>query len=215
MKVIAVNGSPRKEWNTAILLQSALDGAASRGADTKLVHLYDLDYKGCYSCFACKLKGGRSYGKCAAGDELKPVLDEIAEADALVLGSPIYFGTVTGQMRSFFERLAFPYAEYSPQHPSLYRGSLRKTAWIATMNVPEQVLGEYGYDATFGALEDIMRRVFGHCEWLSATDTLQFEDYSKYVSSLFDPVSKKRRHETVFPEVRKKAFDMGARFAGE
>jgi multimeric flavodoxin WrbA len=51
MKAIGVNGSPRKKWNTATLLKKALEGAASEGAKTALVHLYDLDYKGCISCF--------------------------------------------------------------------------------------------------------------------------------------------------------------------
>ena len=46
MNVIAINGSPRKKWNTATLLENALEGAASQGADTELVHLYDLDYQG-------------------------------------------------------------------------------------------------------------------------------------------------------------------------
>ena len=95
MKCLAINGSPRKKWNTATLLQKALDGAASVGAETELVHLYDLDYKGCTSCFACKLKGGKSYGKCAMNDVLTPILDKIADVDTLILGSPFYFGTVT------------------------------------------------------------------------------------------------------------------------
>jgi len=56
MLAIAMNGSPRKKWNTATLLEKALEGAASQGAETELVHLYDLNYKGCISCFACKLK---------------------------------------------------------------------------------------------------------------------------------------------------------------
>jgi multimeric flavodoxin WrbA len=60
MKIMAINGSPRKEWNTATLLQKALEGAASQGATTELIDLYDLNYKGCISCFACKEKGGRS-----------------------------------------------------------------------------------------------------------------------------------------------------------
>jgi multimeric flavodoxin WrbA len=55
MKIIGINGSPRKKWNTATMLEHSLDGAASRGAETKLVHLYDIDYKGWRSCFACKL----------------------------------------------------------------------------------------------------------------------------------------------------------------
>ena len=55
MKVIAFNGSPRKEkWNTITLLNNALEGSASMGADTELIHLYDLIFSGCISCFACK-----------------------------------------------------------------------------------------------------------------------------------------------------------------
>ncbi len=70
MKVIAFNGSPRKEWNTATLLQHALQGAAAQGAETELIHLYDLTYTGCTSCFACKRKGGKSYARCAVQDGL-------------------------------------------------------------------------------------------------------------------------------------------------
>lgn len=69
MKVIALNGSPRKKWNTATLPENALEGAASRGAETELIHLYDLKFKGCLSCFACKTAGGESYGQCAVDDD--------------------------------------------------------------------------------------------------------------------------------------------------
>ena len=109
MKVMAFNGSPRKKWNTATLLKKALEGAASRGAETELIHLYDLNYKGCISCFACKTKGGKSYGRCAVKDDLKPIFKKIEKADALIFGSPIYLGTVSGEMKSFMERLLFPY----------------------------------------------------------------------------------------------------------
>jgi multimeric flavodoxin WrbA len=54
LKVIAFNGSPRKEWNTSTLLKQALEGAESEGAETELIHLYDLNFKGCESCFSCK-----------------------------------------------------------------------------------------------------------------------------------------------------------------
>ena len=93
MNVIGINGSPRKQWNTATLVAKALEGAAAKGATTELVHLYDLDFKGCKSCFACKTRGCKSYGKCILNDELAPVLEKIAAADALAIGSPIYFGT--------------------------------------------------------------------------------------------------------------------------
>src|SRR5208282_355434 len=99
----------RKTWNTAQLLEYALKGAESVGAETDIVHLYDLAYKGCTSCFSCKLVGGKSYGKCALKDELTPILEKILSADALILGSPIYVGTATGEMRAFLERLLYPF----------------------------------------------------------------------------------------------------------
>jgi multimeric flavodoxin WrbA len=108
VKVLAINGSPRTKCNTATLLNSALEGAASQGVGTELVHLYKLNFKGCISCFSCKLKEGESYGRCAVTDELTPILKKVEEADAIIFGSPIYLGTVTGEMKSFMERLIFP-----------------------------------------------------------------------------------------------------------
>jgi multimeric flavodoxin WrbA len=55
------------------------------------------------------LKDGKSYGKCAVNDELSPVFKKVEEAAAIILGSPIYLGTATGEMRSFMERLMFQY----------------------------------------------------------------------------------------------------------
>jgi len=120
MKAIAINGSPRKKWNTATLLESALSGCEAAGAETELVHLYDYAYQGCSSCFNCKKIGGKSYGCCATRDELSPVLDRALQADILLLGSPIYFHTETGEMRSFMERLIFPNLSYTPGHGSIF-----------------------------------------------------------------------------------------------
>ena len=86
MKAIAINGSPRKRWNTATLLRKALAGAKAKGAMTEFVHLYDLSFRGCISCFACKKISGKSYGRCAVRDELTPLLTKAAEADVLILG---------------------------------------------------------------------------------------------------------------------------------
>ena len=133
MKVIALNGSPRKKWNTATLLEKALEGAASQGAETELIHLYDLDFKGCVSCFACKTKDGESYGRCAVKDDLAPILGKIAESDAIILGSPIYLCDFTGEMRSFMERLLFPYLTYTDPSQSLFPKKIH-TALFYTMN---------------------------------------------------------------------------------
>jgi multimeric flavodoxin WrbA len=73
MKVLAFNGSPREHWNTAQLLGKALEGAASQGAETQLVHLYEIDFKGCTSCFSCKIRRARPV-PCCFKDPLTPFL---------------------------------------------------------------------------------------------------------------------------------------------
>jgi multimeric flavodoxin WrbA len=212
MKIYAINGSPRKKWNTATLLEKALEGAASKGADTELVHLYDLDYKGCTSCFSCKLKGGKSYGKCAMNDGLTPVLAKLAEADAFILGSPIYFGTVTGEMRSCMERLLFQYLTYTRPPGSLYERKI-STAFMYTMNVSEEIMKENNYPIHFGMNENYLTRIFGKSETLYCFETLQFEDYDKVVFNYFDPEQRRERHRVVFPEDCRKAFELGASLA--
>lgn len=210
MKVLAINGSPRKKWNTALLLEKALEGAASAGAETEMIHLYDIDFKGCISCFSCKLKGGKSYGKCALKDGLTPVLDKIAEADAFVLGSPIYFGIVTGEMRSFMERLLFQNLVYTNPPTSLVEKKLR-TAFIYTMNGSEEASRDRNYPVHIGTNETYLRVMYGSCETLCSYETLQFEDYDKIVFSYADPEQRKERRRTVFPEDCAKAFALGTR----
>jgi len=208
MKVLAVNGSPRKTWNTALLIEKALEGAASQGADTEFVHLYDLDFKGCTSCFACKLKNGKSYGRCAVCDDLAPVLEQIGEVDALILGSPIYFGTVTGEMRSFMERLLFPYLVYTNPPSTLFDRRIN-TAFIYTMNVSEQQMKESGYALHIAANAHILGRTFGNTESFCSFETLQFEDYDKVVFSYADPEARRKRRKTVFPVDCRNAFELG------
>ncbi|MFC1885139.1 flavodoxin family protein [Thermodesulfobacteriota bacterium] len=214
MKVMAFNGSPRKKWNTATLLEKAIEGASSQGAETSLVHLYDLHFKGCISCFACKTKGGKSYGTCAVKDDLTPIYEEIKEAGAIILGSPIYFGDVSGELRSFQERLLFPYLVYESPPQTLYPRTIR-TAWIYTMNAPEEFAQQFGYDRLFNSNERIMRMIFGHSESMMSYDTYQFDDYSKMVANRFDVDKKEKRRREVFPKDCRKAYDLGAALAKE
>ena len=189
MKVIAFNGSPRKTWNTATLLNKALEGAASQGAETELIHLYDLNYTGCSSCFACKLKGGKSYGKCAVNDELTSILVHLEEADAIILGSPNYIGTPTAMMKAFLERLIYPYVVYDSNMSSLCKKSI-PTGFIYTMSSTNAWMKEMGYDQTVKFIEKVMKLIFGSAETLMVNDTYQFDDYSKYVATRFDPAAK-------------------------
>ena len=208
MKVIAVNGSPRKNWNTATLLEKVIEGARSQGAKTSLVHLYGLNFRGCISCFACKKRGGESYGTCAVKDDLTEIYAEIKEASALILGSPIYFGDVTGIMRSFLERLLFPYLAYESPPRTLFPRKIR-TAWIYTMNAPEESAKRLDYDRLFSANESVMRMVFGHSESIMSYNTYQFQDYSAMVADRFDVEQKEKRRREIFPIDCQKAYDMG------
>ena len=214
MYIIAINGSPRKNGNTATLLNKALEGASSQGATTELINLYDLNFKGCVSCFVCKLKGGKSYGKCAYKDELTLVLDKIESADAVILGSPIYFSDVTGEMRSFIERLVFQYLVYDENYSSL-NDKRKPIGFIYTMNAPESMIKEIEYDRIISRYENYFEKFMGPTESLLATDTYQFSDYSKYVATAFDEAAKAKRRQEVFPQDCQKAFAMGIRFASD
>jgi multimeric flavodoxin WrbA len=210
MKVIAFNGSPRKNWNTATLLLKALDGAASQGAETEIVHLYELNYKGCVSCFACKTKNGQSYGMCAVKDDLTLMLKKVTEVDAMILGSPIYYGTVTGEMKSFMERLMFPYGTYTNPPGTLYPRKIR-TGFIYTLNASEERAKEFGYDRYFNDNEMQLKTKFGFSETLCSFDTYQFDDYAKYIATRFNPLEKAKRRAEVFPKDCKNAFALGVR----
>jgi multimeric flavodoxin WrbA len=205
-KIIAVNGSPRKQWNTHILLEQCLEGAKTAGAETELINLYDLQFKGCSSCFACKRKGNE-VTKCVMKDDLEAVLQRICECDALILGSPIYFSSLSGVMKSFMERLLFPYTSYEGK-PSSFGNKIR-TAIIYTMNAPAFALPLIGYPKLFRYNRKIMKRTFGHSEYLTSTATYQFDDYSKYAMTYFDGKKRLKRRETIFIEDCKKAFNLG------
>ncbi|MBQ9338273.1 MAG: flavodoxin family protein [Lentisphaeria bacterium] len=207
MKVIAVNGSPRKNWNTDTLLKNVLEGAASAGAETEMVYLYDLKFCGCKSCMACKLKKEPRPNRCVLRDELSPVLDRLHAADIVVLGSPIYFSETTGEFRSFFERFLFQYLNYDDYSKPL--SPAKRIGLVFTMNCPESMFDQIGYPALFQRYENWMKLYFGHCETLLATDTMQVKDYSRYHLGRFDADAKQIRHESVFPEDCRKAYALG------
>lgn len=129
-KIFIINGSPRKNWNTAKMCRSFADGANSKGIETEIINLYDFNFSGCRSCFACKLKDGKNFGKCSYPDEITPILEKISQGDGLVFASPIYFGEVTGVMRCFIERLMFPFFQYEEGYPSIAPKNSRQPLFI-------------------------------------------------------------------------------------
>ncbi len=211
MKVILLNGSPRKGWNTHKLLLEAERGAKEAGAETELLHLYDLHYSDCRSCFACKLRGNRTNGICAVRDDLRPVLEEIHEANAVLIGSPVYYGNMTGEAVSVIHRMLFPAMHYEEDGSrDLLLPIKKKCGLILTMNMPEEGLRE-GYGAVFGATAKMIGGMFGSCETLYACDTYQFSDYSKYYAGRFDAARKAAHREKQFPVDLQRAYELGKR----
>ena len=214
MKALFINGSPRKNWNTFKLLDSAMNGASEAGAETELIHLYDLNFKGCVSCFACKLKSRKQTGLCAFKDALTPVLEKALNSDVIVMGSPIYFSFQTGMMRSFIERLLFPIMTYSNDEKGNRIRTIDRTIYTAsifTMNCPEDLAPKMNYDVIINANSTALGIVMGYTETLCAYNTLQFTDYSRYEANMFNGDAKAKYKEEHFSEDLKKAYELGKR----
>lgn len=211
MKALFVNGSPRKNWNTHKMLESAMQGAAEAGAETELVHLYDEAFKGCVSCFACKVKGNKTNGLCAFKDPLTPTLKKAREADVIVIGSPVYFSYPTGPTRSFLERLLFPALAYKPEPERRIIKKTIPTAMIYTMNCPEGLAAQINYPTILGANAQALQMLFGYSETLCAYDTYQFGDYSRYDVTMFNEADKAKHRDERFPQDLEKARELGAR----
>ena len=165
MKAILLNASPRKSGNTAALLGKVREGLEASGCEVKTVDLSALKFRGCISCLACKVKGGKCDGLCALRDELRPVLEEAKSSDIIVLGSPVYFHYPVASARAFTERLLFPLLDYT--NPSVPRLDKKiHCACLYTMHMPSDALfGEHAYAQTLGAAAKSFEFI-GSCEAL-------------------------------------------------
>ena len=207
-KIIIIDGGPRKNFNTASMLQKVGEGASSvsNEIEVKLVRLYELDYKGCMSCMACKIKGKAS-NICKFKDALTPLLEKIAQADGLVLGSPIYFGDVTGQMRTFLERLAFPWLSYNDY--SMTAPKRMPVILVETMNGTPEMNNSQGY----GSMEPCIKAALGEPEHLIAYNTYQVKNYDRYELAGFSEKAKRMYRDEFWEGYLQKAFDAGKHMA--
>lgn len=216
-KVIVLNGSPRKNFNTAKLLKEAQRGAESVGAEVEYFNLYEYNFLGCRSCFACQRKGSTTEGICAINDDIKPILEKCINADAIIIGTPVYFSYPTGVFRSFVERLMFANHTYmvDKEHGGLQRrlDKVIPTGVIFTMNCPEQLASEINYHTILGENVNSLNHIMGYAEGLYSYDTKQFADFSKYNCDLFDEEHKNQVQQTQFPKDMESAFDLGKRLA--
>ena len=210
MKTIFLNGSPRKNWNTALMLKEAQKGAESVGAETEYIDLFDLTYTGCRSCMACKRKGGERC-HCFWKDDLSPVIDRIYDADALIIGSPIYLGDITSQVHGLIERLHFCALSYD-NYSNYFTGKV-DVGIILTMNAPKMFYN-LAYRKKAKEVAQSFKALNGSVEVYACCDTLQVTDYSKYNMASFNEEHKKEMRAKQFPQDLEKAFQMGRRLSG-
>jgi len=205
--VVAINTSPRSGWNTDILVREAARGAEAAGAEVHVIDLYKLDkFNGCMSCFACKTEA--NYGKCIYPDALAPVLEEIRNADALILGTPNYLGDVSAGCRALYERLIFQSLTYRKELPCCNEHKI-PVLFIMTSNASEEYYPAIGYDAMLKRYEKNFNTFVGPAKTMICGNTLQVHDYERYNWTMFDPENKKARREEVFPQEMQKAYHLG------
>ena len=214
MKALFINGSPRKKFKTAQMLESAMKGAAGAGAETEWINLFDYEFTGCRSCFACKIKNSKTNGLCAIRDSIRPVLEKAKNADVIVFGSPVYYGYPTGQLRNFVERLLFPLDTYLVDENGnrvKVRNKVVPTGLIYTMNCPEWLMEKVDYPKLLGFTGEEIGRLCGYNEVLYSCDTYQFTDYARYDVNMFPEEAKRKTLEEQFPIDLENAYNLGVK----
>jgi len=105
MRVVAFNGSPRKQGNTAILLRRVLEVLEREGIETETVQVGGEEIRGCNGCRACRTLAN---GRCSRGDDIvNDCIAKMVAADGILLGSPTYFSDVTTEMKALIDRCGY------------------------------------------------------------------------------------------------------------
>ena len=146
-KIIVFFGSPRKEGNTAKLINQIIAGAKSVGTEIVTYDLNEEGVRGCQGCYYCRVHDG-----CAINDTLQPMYKEIKEADGIVAGFPIYFADIGAQSKTILDRL-FPMlaGDFSPRNPgkkfvTVYsQGQPDGTLYTSAMDKNNAVLMGFGW----------------------------------------------------------------------
>ncbi len=102
MKAIGIVGSPRVNGNTEIITRHTLKAIAEEGIETELIRLAGLDIRPCTACMACAEEE-----TCPIDDDLWPIYEKMKAADAIILASPVYFGSATALVKALMERTGY------------------------------------------------------------------------------------------------------------
>lgn len=135
IRVTILIGSPRKNGSTRILAEEAERGLRDQGIETEFIFLNDLKFKGCQACYYCKKN---DVAACAVQDDMQRIYHLIQESAGLIVATPIYFGGVSAQTKTWLDRL-FPFIgmNLSPKLPKS-----KKVSFIFTQNQPDAHLFE-------------------------------------------------------------------------
>lgn len=142
MNIIGISASPRKEGNTAWVVNKILEGAKEQSAETESFDFSNLDIKPCRGCNACK----QSDRGCIINDDMQKLYEALDHADALILGSPVYMGQMSAQAKIFSDRL---YARFSPRFsPYFKENAKKKLILVFTQGNPDSGLFKEYFDYT-------------------------------------------------------------------
>ena len=178
MKALLINGSPRNFGSTSILLEKIRQGLIRNGYETITYCLGDMEINYCKGCKHCY-----ETGECIISDDMQVIMQSLAESDAVVIGTPSYWGDVSGQMKVFFDR-STPYCDTNPNMK--YISKLKKGVAVAVRTGTSEKENE-------GILKSIYH-YFGHmgitpAESLSAVgidSPKDFEEHHDYLQKAFD-----------------------------
>ena len=204
MIIYALNASPRKGWNCGEMLDSFISGFSMTAPDIEIekVNIYDLDFKGCRSCFACQLKSTEN-GQCLFRDGAYGLIREIKSGDGLVFASPVYYFDVPAQMRAVLERLFYP-GEADHEIP---------VTAIYTMNQKQENMDKY-FKHHLDDIAFFFRTQFKtEPEQLYIGNTLHWKNPEKYNFPMEWYTDKSKYRETHQPIDLKKCYDAGVHFA--
>jgi multimeric flavodoxin WrbA len=146
MKIIGFTASPRKEGNTAWIINKILEGAKEQGGEVQSWYSSDLDIKPCLGCYGCR-KGDKG---CTINDDMQKLYDSLETADALILGSPVYMGQMSAQAKIFTDRL-FASKQFSPRFSPHFKESnamKKKMVLVFTQGKPDAGLFQEYFDYT-------------------------------------------------------------------
>ena len=141
MKVLLINGSPRKEGNTAIALAEVAKQLSKEGIESEIVWVGNKPIRGCIACGQCKSKG---LGRCVFDDDIcNQISEKFKEANALIVGSPVYYGQPNGALLSIIQRAFYSNGANISGKPAASIAVCRRggaTAVFESLNMPFQMM---------------------------------------------------------------------------